>query len=412
MNLLDITYNFNDTSELLCSDNLIDQIVGQDHAVEILRLAAKQKRFLIIAGEPGTGKSLLGRALADLMDGNDLEDILVFPNQDNPVAPKIGKVRAGFGKVLRLEQKEKNKRLYFSEVYLIYAAMFAVLIGGLYFVFRNFHWIYPAASAGFFYGLLKLRNSLKKNSKKNLPRILVSNENKGRPPFIDATGAHSGSLFGDVRHDPYQSGGHETPPHELIESGAVHRAHGGVLYIDEVSTLSLESQQNLLAAVQNGEMPITGRSEGSSGSMVRSENVPCRFVLVLAGNLGDMENIHPALRSRIRGYGYEIRTNSNMPVNQNNCDLLMRFIAQEVRNDGKIPHFTQKGARSILLEAEKRSGQKGFLTLRLRELGGLIRAAGDVAVSEKSDLVFPTHVERAVQICRSIEEQGDEVFYA
>ena len=28
--------------------------------------------------------------------------------------------------------------------------------------------------------------------------------------FIDATGAHAGALLGDVRHDPFQSGGLET----------------------------------------------------------------------------------------------------------------------------------------------------------------------------------------------------------
>ena len=44
------------------------------------------------------------------------------------------------------------------------------------------------------------------------------------PPFVDATATLSGALLGDVRHDPFQSGGMETPAHDRVEPGAIHRA--------------------------------------------------------------------------------------------------------------------------------------------------------------------------------------------
>ena len=44
-----------------------------------------------------------------------------------------------------------------------------------------------------------------------IPKLLVQHP-KTRAPFVDATGLHAGALLGDVRHDPYQSGGVETPP--------------------------------------------------------------------------------------------------------------------------------------------------------------------------------------------------------
>ncbi|MBI0582346.1 MAG: Lon protease family protein, partial [Methanomassiliicoccales archaeon] len=45
------------------------------------------------------------------------------------------------------------------------------------------------------------------------------------------------------------------------------------------------------------------------------------------------------------------------------------------------------------------------LTLRLRELGGLIRAAGDLAVGENAELITAKHIAGAVERSKSAEEQ-------
>lgn len=54
-----------------------------------------------------------------------------------------------------------------------------------------------------------------------VPKLLVR-QVRERALFVDATALHAGALLGDVRHDPYQSGGVETPPHHLVEAGAIH----------------------------------------------------------------------------------------------------------------------------------------------------------------------------------------------
>ena len=220
----------------------------------------------------------------------------------------------------------------------------------------------------------------------------MSNDTKNIAPFIDGTGSHAGALLGDVRHDPFQSGGLETPAHDRVEVGAIHRAHGGVLFIDEINTLTPHSQQNLLTALQEGEFPITGQSERSSGAMVRTEPVPCRFVMVAAGNLDAVQGMHPALRSRIRGYGYEVYMSDTMEDTTENRQKYIRFIAQEVKNDGKIPHFDQSAIEEIIREARRRSSRKGHLTLKLRDMGGLIRVAGDIARQEGAGLATAAHV--------------------
>ncbi|HIH00501.1 TPA: ATP-dependent protease LonB, partial [Thermoplasmata archaeon] len=221
----------------------------------------------------------------------------------------------------------------------------------------------------------------------------------------DATGSHAGALLGDVKHDPFQSGGLETPAHERLEAGAIHKASKGVLFVDEMNVLRIESQQSLLTALQEGEFSILGQSERSSGAMVKSEPVPCDFILVAAGNLDAVGGMHPALRSRIRGYGYEIYMRSTMPDDDTNREKLIRFVAQEVSKDKKIPHFTKAAVAEVIREAQRRAGRRGMLTLRLRELGGLVRVAGDIARERNSDYVEAQHVMEAKLTARSLEQQ-------
>ncbi|MDD4127959.1 MAG: ATP-dependent protease LonB, partial [Methanomicrobium sp.] len=224
-------------------------------------------------------------------------------------------------------------------------------------------------------------------------------------PYLDGTGSHAGALLGDVRHDPFQSGGLETPAHDRVEAGAIHKANKGVLFIDEINTLTAHSQQNLLTALQEGEFPITGQSERSSGAMVKTEPVPCRFVMIAAGNLDAMEGMHPALRSRIRGYGYEVYMQDTMPDTEENQKKFIRFVAQEIKNDNKIPPFDRGAIEEIMREARRRSNRKGHITLKLRDMGGLIRVAGDMARQDGSEVTTTEHVLKAKNIARSVEDQ-------
>ncbi len=201
------------------------------------------------------------------------------------------------------------------------------------------------------------------------------------------------------------SGGLGTPAFERLVPGMIHKSNKGVLFIDEVGALEKHSQQELLTAMQERKYPITGQSERSSGAMVRSEPVPTDFILVAAGTTDTIPKMHPALRSRIRGYGYEVYMNNTMVDTLENCEKIAIFIAQEVTKDGKIPHFTKDGVDAIIQEARVRAGTSGKLTLRLRDLGGLVRAAGDIAHEEKAEFTTDKHVKLAKRLARSLEQQ-------
>ncbi|MCL2549973.1 MAG: ATP-dependent protease LonB, partial [Methanimicrococcus sp.] len=167
----------------------------------------------------------------------------------------------------------------------------------------------------------------------------------------------------------------------------------------------VESQQSLLTALQEREYGITGQSERSSGALVKTEPVPCDFIMIAAGNIDALEKMHPALRSRIKGYGYEVYMRESMPDTHENRDKYIRFVAQEVMRDGHIPQFDEKAVKEIIREAKRRSGRQGQLTLKLRDLGGLVRVAGDLARADNAPYTTADHVLRAKKISRSIEQQ-------
>ncbi len=391
------------SSEIKVPEKLIDQVIGQENAVEVIKKAAVQRRHVMMIGSPGTGKSMLAKAMAELLPKEELQDILAYPNSDDPNNPVIRTVSGGRGKqIVAAHKAEAKKKTQFRNTLLM-----LLLIGIIGYAFLTYQWLMGIIAAAFVFMALRYTTP---REEAMVPKLLVSNDTKNIAPFIDGTGSHAGALLGDVRHDPFQSGGLETPAHDRVEVGAIHRAHGGVLFIDEINTLTPHSQQNLLTALQEGEFPITGQSERSSGAMVRTEPVPCRFVMVAAGNLDAIQGMHPALRSRIRGYGYEVYMSETMEDTPENRKKYIRFIAQEVKNDGKIPHFEQSAIDEIIREARRRSNRKGHLTLKLRDMGGLIRVAGDIARQEGADLATAAHVITAKLTARSIEDQVSDEY--
>jgi Lon-like ATP-dependent protease len=494
--------NFKSTEGYPVSDNLLDWVIGQERAlsecylcleewVHKLKYLEKEKwytawkdpnkekpqttktvppgPYLLLLGDPGTGKSLIGRALAahltELYKKNNiqLQDVVCWQNDLIPSEPKISCHPAGEGKkVILKEQLKEAKKLFLQKVG-IKVLMYMMIVVACIFMFAGFYYLWQqkilwdtnaTVDSPTYYGTI--RSYYEGNFLKFLldsfisigsttflpagillmfliftvvlgrfgviggakgiggakatktPKLIVDNSKKVAP-FIDATGHGSAQLFGSIAWDPLQTGGLGTPEHQRVTAGDVHRAHLGILYIDEIKNLNQDEAVTLLTVLEDGQLPITLRSrwhESATAAMaVATEPVPCLCFLVGAGNFDSIGQIHPALMDRIYGYGKVVRMNNDMPNTVENRRKYVQFIAQEVSRFRLIP-FSREACEEIIDEGRRRSNKKDALTTKFRPMIAIVKTAATLAMNEGLKMVERRHVKEAIEKhCKTIQKQ-------
>ena len=205
--------NFKTTSELKVSSKIAEQIIGQDQGLQLIKKAAQHRRHILLIGRPGTGKSLLGQALAELLPtGGELQDILCYPNEKDPNNPIIKAFPAEEGEktIVKIRNSFENSLSSRRFYLLIMGSIFLFFIGYLlwgafkespygpiaivqgvstviWILFISFMLFSRAP------GFLKTLTGLAM-----IPKPLITHKKNDPAPFLDATGSHSGALLGDV----------------------------------------------------------------------------------------------------------------------------------------------------------------------------------------------------------------------
>lgn len=421
--------------------------------------------YLLLLGDPGTGKSLIGRALAEKLtqvyrdNGIKIFDVLCWKNAALPSQPKISIQKAGEAKkVLQREQLRELKRKFVTKVGFKVLQIMMISLGlflislGFYFMFSAWQtWIanpqylgepiqeyfnnnfldyliskfvglvpmtfIPGGSLVFFgvfmwwFSKLGGMSNLKGVSgaqQTDVPKLIVDNST-GKAPFVDATGHRSAQIFGSIAWDPYQTGGLGTPEHQRVSAGDVHRASLGILYIDEIKNLDSDEAVTLLTVLEDGQLPITLRGKlhgGDTAAMaVSTEPVPAITFLVGAGNFDSIGQIHPALMDRIYGYGKVVRMNNDMPNTVENRRKYVQFLSQEIKRFNLIP-FSRDACAEIVEEGRRRSNKKHALTTRFRPLISIIKTAATLAMNEGCKIVERRYVVESVENhCKTIQRQ-------
>lgn len=204
---------FKTTKEIKIPSRTTDQVIGQDHAIDIIKKAAKQKRNVLLIGDPGVGKSLVGQALSELLPTEELLDVAAFPNSADENVPIIKTFTKGKGKEMISRAKIQAASSFRTQNWVILVLILIVNLLPYYFWKKGAisDVIYAASiisSIVFIVGFIlffNLGKRMKIGQENPIPKLLVDNSDRKYPPFIDATGSHTGSLLGDVLHDPLQS---------------------------------------------------------------------------------------------------------------------------------------------------------------------------------------------------------------
>ena len=491
---------FKSTKDYPVSDNLLEWVIGQERAlnecylcleewVHKLKYLKKEKwyeawkdpkrekpqiketappgPYLFLLGDPGTGKSLIGRALAVHLtelykkQNIQLQDVVCWQNEVVPSEPQISCHSAGEAKRLILKQKLKEAKKLFLQrigikfiIYLMICVASIFMFAGFYYLWQEkIRWdtnaltawgepiqtIYngnfstfildsfvsigsttflPAGMMLMFlilvtvlgrFGVLGGSKGIGGARASKVPKLIVDNSKKVAP-FLDATGHGSAQLFGSIAWDPLQTGGLGTPEHQRVTAGDVHRAHLGILYIDEIKNLKPDEAITLLTVLEDGQLPITLRSRwsdagGTAAMAVATEPVPCMCFLVGAGNFDSIGQIHPALMDRIYGYGKVVRMNNDMLNTVENRRKYVQFIAQEISRFRLIP-FSREACEEIIDEGRRRSNKKDALATKFRPMIALVKTAATLAMKEGLKLVERRHVEEAIEThCKTIQKQ-------
>ena len=492
--------NFKSTKDYPVSNNLLEWVIGQEQALKECYLCLqewvhklknlkeenwygawkdpnKEKPhvtktappgpYLLLLGDPGTGKSLIGRALSvhltELYKKEDiqLQDVVCWQNEIIPSEPKISCHPAGEGKKILLKQKLKEEKKMFLQRLGVKAIIYLMIIVASIFMFAGFYYLWqekvawdindltafgeplqtanngdfgkfmidnfvsigsitflPAGMMLMFlilvtvlgrFGVLGSAKGIGGAKATKVPKFIVDNTKKVAP-FIDATGHGSAQLFGSIAWDPLQTGGLGTPEHQRVTAGDVHRAHLGILYIDEIKNMAPDEAITLLTVLEDGQLPITMRSRlsgagGTAAMAVSTEPVPCMCFLVGAGNFDSISQVHPALMDRIYGYGKVVRMNNDMENNIENRRKYVQFIAQEISRFRLIP-FSREACEEIIDEGRRRSNKKDALTSKFRPMISLIKTAATLAMNDNLEVVETRHVKEAIdKHCKTIQKQ-------
>ncbi len=467
---------FEDTRTVSIPEDPIDRVVFQDRAKKAIRKIAHKRGHILMVGRPGTGKSMLAGMLQEILDQSlgdyirPRDAILAYPGRDrnhiriayeepgqtdrllDELRNKI-EASADAGRHFSLQDPIKSLR---RVKHILLAATLAMGIGGFF--------LPPLLVGAGITGIGSLFLFLQENNHRAQEQIQAHNAptatanlkhlydmlpvvlyDPREEPMLMARVAepNARNMKGGFRHDPYQSGNLQTPPHQRVYLGA--HATSPIIYIDELRTLiRIGYMPELLEIMQEKRYVLEGGQGTGSGAAERSENhLQAENIIVACCNHDTVEYLRSegdgAFLSRIEDKGEIVHMESAVAETPDTVKQVVQYVKQEVEriegefqtawgdvlaNEGmdsvrkrceqifgrRLPpdfrlatrDFTRDAVMEIVKELRCRASD-GKLTTILRPINGIIKAAVFEAIFSNAETVTPQHVRIALEEHLSLE---------
>jgi len=410
---------------------------------------------ILMLGEPGTGKSLIIKVMAESLkdkykeEGIELEDVMLGEDRINRYKANVRYIKpAGTAKkvVEYAEIKEtqkgrkKNALLYggigtiiFIGVMLISLGLRKMLLnmlGGMDFESA----LLNSASVYFGLGMTMIGFPMfimimfwqqrwmfgqQGNEQKHIPNLLVDNDPESTQMYVNCTLVSDAALFGSIEWSPWQTGAMAKPPYRRVQAGKIHEANKKILYIDEIRNLSQSSAIKLLTAMEDGEFPIQQQADntstsgggGTAGQNIQTPPVKAMFFLFAAGNLDVLDDPHsiinqfPALRDRFENYGDIIALKDEVEATPLNEMLVAQVVRDELYRFG-FPPMEAAGVKRILEYVKQRASDKDHIKLMFRAVIKVLKRSSQLSWKDGDVIVRDSHVKDAIEhYTETIEKQ-------
>ena len=467
---------FDDTSQIPVPEDPIERVIFQDRAKSAIRKIAQNKGHILMVGRPGTGKSLLANMFNDVLDQSlgdyirPKESIVGFPGKDkNHIRfayedpEKIDEVLLNLNREIEAARNSVDEFSLAEQIKSVKKVKWALLlvtcisaVAGVFFP--------PAFIATGLTGIGAIFMFMQENNHKaqeriqrdshgskqnavkhlydNVPTILYD-PRKDKDLMARVSEPDARNMKGGFRHDPYQSGNLQTPPHKRAFLGA--HARSPIIYVDELKTLiKVGYMSDLLEIMQNKEYILEGGRNSGSGAADRSENhLRAENIIIACCNHDTLSYLQDegdgAFLSRIEDKGEIIQMESSVPESLDSIREVAQYIKQEIDNLGEeyrntwgdiiekeghegvrrrserifgrmLPddyrleerEFSRSAVMEVIKELRCRSSN-GKLSAILRPINGIIKTAEIEAVLENSQFVEPEHVRHAISEHMSLE---------